>query len=1561
MKKKTNSLLTLLLVGMIPVGAPAQNKVVFAPKVAQSVQTAADMQQRVQVKAETKANEPAVASADDFKSPVPLYPESDRQMAVDYAAETGQQPILTPQATSPIPRRASEEQRVWQYTGFNAGAGTKEDGTETGGFVNFSLLPFACDTVSSDNGTSPYSYMAKGKLYCFLPFYDQSTGLWSSITRTTYDANTLERLDQKTFKLPGGKERVPYIMTYDAARDVVYAISIGDKPAEDREANAGYYLNILDTATCQLQRVGYLGSYSNNKSKGNFAPKGLVVTETGKMYVQVADDALYIEEINPMTCERKLVGRTEMPTRYVFGLQPMLYDVNSGKLIVNHYDFSNGTQYYKVSLRAKDDNILTTELMENLPTGYTYFFKRPESEVSSTNLQLADLQDIQCTVDENGKATISFTIPDTDNNGEKINVPTGYSDIARAYVYVDNQYTAATGFDMQSKLGSKQTATFDVAQGMHIVTIQIAPMYSDLRGIKNSIIVFSGYDAPALVSRPTLSIKDNKAVITWGAPTKGLYDDFGSKFDATDITYKVVRDLDGKVIADGISELRAEDNSLSDEIHTYTYTVYATSHGMSNTGLKTNAVSAGKYMAMPYENNCDNSGCLDGYTILNLDNNGSARTWQWNYIYSYITTGLGSALDWLITPKFHLTSDNVYAFRYVVKGNGSLRTTVGNDNTPEAQNVNVLDDVDGYTTDSFETREFYFRPGEEDYYHFGLYNYSIGENAAWSVNHISIKPVAKASAPGVVRDVQVNCDADGALGTTLSFNIPDKAINGSALTSVSKVVVYDLQGNVLGTTDNVTPGASASIKVEAVHGWNDFKIVAVGANGEGWPVVVRKFVGLDKPKAVSNFKLSWGEEQTVVNLSWDAPTEGMNGGYVNPSAYTYKIYKYDKSQYPSYIELGSTDNETSVEVNILDASENQNQYVFGVTAVNTEGESDYARSGIVLGTPYSLPFDEPFSVKGIYHSPWIVAKGKNDQSWLTDEGRFNAKIQPQNNDGLQLALINTGKEDGSSLFLTPIVDFTTAKSPVFSVWIHHSDAMPEDAYVSVLASTDGSKNYQEVAPKQTLTGNNGWTQHLFDLSALKGKKAQVALNAYLPNPSFRIFADNWSIHEAAGNDLALTAISKPYMPKVGEQADIAVTVTNMGKETATNYSVLFNLNGEIIADKEADKPLALGETATFHFPLAISAAQKEIVYSAEVSYADDENEDNNLSTEVELTPQQLDLPAPGSLALGSDNALSWFAPETMDGREVLLDFEDVPTFQADNIDGWTTADLDGCLTTGFVQYYNNYWPYFQQPLAWMVWNTDEAGASTASMWKAYDGEKCLITWGNYGADANGRINTDPVDDWFISPEIKGGTELSFYTLANDVSNTLEIRTSATDRRPESFTNVVKTVSYSSTATWSEVKATLPADAKYIAIRSNCNNFGTMIDNIRYTEAKTPQLKGYNVYLGSYLAETVTGTSSKATSNGTYAVSAVYDLGESALSNEVNVTTSISEVGSSTTTVSGGKGVINVNAAGGNNIAVYGTTGQQVASVAAGNETAISVAPGIYIVKVGTQTFKVSVK
>lgn len=1562
MNKKTTSFLTFVLTSLVPLGLSAQTKVVFAPQTGKAAKTSTAMQ-ALRAGA-SKSNVSAKLAANGYKSPFALCSESDRVAALGYESATGKKPVLVQHVQpSKAARKADAEKKMWNYTGFNIEAGTLEDGTKTGGLVDFNLQPFECDTVSSDGGLSPYSYMAKGKLYCFLPIMDAASGEYTSMTRTTYDANTLERLDQRTVNMPGAKDRVPYLITYDEQRDVVYAISMLTNPPE--ATGEGYYLNVLDTATCQLQRVGYLGNYTGDRKKGNFSPNALVSTYSGQMLVQNSDDSLYIEEIDPMTCKRTLIGRTELPTQYVYGLQPMIYDSNSGNLIVNHYDFANGTQYYEVAPFIgydQKDNVLKTELIENAPTGFNYFYKRPEANNNYYKYQLADISDLKATVDDNGKATVSFTVPSTDDKGNNIEIPSWSNKNVHIWVYVDNEYVSVDGLPSQMKLGDKLSFTTYLKGGMHIITVMVSPMYNETNSIKNSAIVVSGYDAPAMVSNAELTIEDGLATITWDAPTEGRYADFGSKFDASDLTYKVVRDNDGKVIADGITDTGVEDKSLPDEIQTYTYTIYATSHGMTSAGIQTNGINAGKYLAMPYENKCDNAGCLDGYTVLDLDNNGSYRTWMWNSYQNTIVSGWGNADDWLITPKFQLSNDNLYALRYTINGSGDLRTTVGKGVTPEDQDENILEDLEGYTTHDVETHELYFRPSDNDTYNFGLYNQGVGDDCYWSIKSLSVKPVAKASAPDMVRSLQFTPDAGGALGATLSFTVPATAINGNSLSSVSKVTVYDLDGNVLGTAENVAPGASASIKVQAEHGWNDYKVVAANADGDGWPVVIRKFVGPDTPKAVNNLKITWGDDRTIANLSWEAPTEGVNGGYVDPSAYTYHIYKYDANVYPPYIELGTTDgSENSVEVTILDASENQNQYVMAVTASNDQGESDYNRGGIVMGVPYDLPFDEPFTAQGVNHSPWLVMAGKNNQNWTVDAGHYNANIQPQNEDGAQLVFINTGSEDGSGSFVTPIIDFAEAKNPVLSVWVHHSDAMPENAYVKVIATTDGSKDYKEIGQQQSLTGNNGWTEHVFNLSALKGKKAQIALQAYLPNPSFRIFADNWSVREAEGNDLALAAISQPYMPKVGDNADIAVTVTNMGKETANNYSVLFNLNGETIAEQESEKPLALGESATFRFPLAVSAAQKDIVYSAEVLYDADENEDNNVSTEVELSPEQINLPAPTDLALGNDNSLAWNAPETMDGREVMLDFEDQPSFKTDDIKGWKTADLDGTLTVGFVQYYDNYWPYLNQPLAWMTWSANEAGCPTAAAWTPYDGEKCLIAFGNYGADATGRTNNDPVNDWFISPEVKGGTEFSLYALSNEATSTLEIRTSATDDKPESFTNLVKTVNFANASEWTEVKTTLPADAKYVAIRTNNNGFGIMVDNIQYTEAKAPQLKSYNVYNGTELASNVGETFAKIASNGTYAVSAVYDLGESELSNTVGVTTGINDLDANAATVMGGNKTITVSNAQGNSVTVYSAAGQKVAFIVAANDTTVNVESGVYIVKVGAKTFKVNVK
>ena len=1552
MSRITNSILTLTLATtMFTTTASAQTKVSFTPKKSADKASLANPQ-----KAEAKAKQSVEEAMKDFKSPWPIYDASDKLAYGNYVADTGNKPVFktaSPKGTKKVGK--TDEQKKWTYTGFNAYAGTAEDGTTaTGGLVNFNLQPFECDTVSSDNGISPYQYMAKGKLYSFLPVRDAATYTYKKIVRTIYDANTLERLSQKTFDAPGPKDRVPYILSYDNQRDLVYAISIGeDCPGGDTE---GYYLNVLDTASCKLQRIGYLGGWQLERTKGNLSIKGFSATG-GNLYLQNSDDSVYIYKVDPQTCELTNLGATGMPNQYVYGLQPMLYDSNRGRLLVNHYDMTNGTIYYEVSPFVKDKTtgLLTTTLVEQLPTGFGYqqFYKRPEAETSHSTYTLADISDLSVTMEENGTtAKVSFTVPNKTDKNEDIEFPSWASKNLRCWIYVDNNYTNVS-LPSQITYGQKIEFTTELTGGMHVVTVMLSPLFNEIGKLVNGKVVCAGYDAPASVGNPTLTIKDNKATITWLAPTEGRYADFGSKFDASDLTYKVVRNSDGKVIADGITETSASDD-IADEIQTYSYTIYAISHGQTSFAISTNKASGGKYLALPYKNGFDDMDSIIGWTIINANNDGTARTWSWNWNYNQINGMYGENDDWLITPSAQLSSDNLYAFSYKVNGNGILFTTVGQGNTIEAQDYEI-DNLDNYTTNGNEVKEYYFRPTDNGLYNFGIHDYSI--NGYWSIDDVEIKAIAKETAPDKIRSLNVTPNAKGALGATISFKLPATAINGNTLSSLTKVTAYDLKGNVLGTLTNVAPGADCSIKVNAIHGWNDFKIVAANANGEGWPVIIRKFIGTDTPKPISNIKITWGEERTIANLSWDAATEGVNGGYVNPETINYKIYKYDSNSYPSYTEVGETGNETSVEVDIKDATEEQNQYVFGITATSENGESDYTKAGIVLGVPYTMPFNEPFSASaGITHSPWIA-----DRGWTTDEGYYNYNVKPQNDDQLQLVFINPGTEDFIGRFTTPIIDFTNAENPVLSAWLHHTEGLTEGTTVTAVATTDGT-NYITLGDPVSLSGNSGWVEHVFDLSALKGHKAQVALKAYLPTPSGRVFSDNWTIKEATGNDLALAAISQPYYPVVGDAATIDVTVTNKGAKAADNYSVLFYLNGEAIDEKESTEALGIGKQATFSFPLNITAAQKDYVYSAEVLYDGDENKDNNYSTEVELAPEQLNLPAPSNLTVTDNDNLSWMAPETMDGREVTLDFENVPAFTTDNIKGWKTVDRDGHLTLTFVQYYGNYWPYANQPFAWMTWSAKEAGCPDATMWKAYEGEKCLIHFGNYGADAEGHSNSDPDDDWFISPEIKGGTEFSFMTLANEQTNSIEILTSNTDQEPESFTNKVKTVTYDATATWQEVKVTLPADAKYVAIHTVLEGFGTMIDNIKYTEAKAPKLLSYNIYCGAENTGSTTTTSAKAEgASGSYAVSAVYDLGESELSNTVAVTTGITELNATNAKVYGGEGVISIKAANGADVTIYAIGGQKLASIKTADNETVNVPAGVYVAKVGGKTFKVNVK
>ena len=172
------------------------------------------------------------------------------------------------------------------------------------------------------------------------------------------------------------------------------------------------------------------------------------------------------------------------------------------------------------------------------------------------------------------------------------------------------------------------------------------------------------------------------------------------------------------------------------------------------------------------------------------------------------------------------------------------------------------------------------------------------------------------------------------------------------------------------------------------------------------------------------------------------------------------------------------------------------------------------------------------------------------------------------------------------------------------------------------------------------------------------------------------------------------------------------------------------------------------------------------------------------------------------------------------------------------------------------------------------------------------GEQAFISWyANTYIDWDAPFN----DDYLISPQVCGGSPLSFWVrrIHTSVNETFEVLASATTQDPAAFSKI-----FEGTATdvWEEVQVSLPADARYFAIRYTGElQDGIMVDDIAYIPALFDlQVVGYNVYRDGILlnaapiAEPSYIDAAVSEGDHAYQVSAVTNFGESAASQPVRL-------------------------------------------------------------------------
>ncbi len=1275
----------------------------------------------------------------------------------------------------------------------------------------------------------------------------------------------------------------------------------------------------------------------------------LAANSRGELYAIGLSGMLYRVAVKGREVSLSEIGTTGQTVRYA---QSACFDPRTDKLYwaLSFYDTSKEDGIYEVDTKTGAVNCKVEFTNGYAFTGIytTAPYARSGAPAKVKNLSLNYPK---------GTTTgnISFTLPSTTVGGQPLSGELTYN------VIIDEK-TTLTG---KAAAGSKVSISHSFpAAALHYFSISATN--AEGRGQTTAEIAFVGHDAPR-AENVSMKQTTKGLSVSWTAPAAGVN---GGYVDATTLRYKVVRMPEKKQVYEGPAT-SFDDVRDVQELSYYWYTVTASASGIEGEAAESNRLKLGEACSAPY---LEDFTYFEDYRLYQvLDLNGDNCTWSHGYgslIYAY--SDAAAADDWAITPPLRLDPEFVYQLSFTTRvgeDGYTERLSVASGGTPtaDAMTETVVPAYDISWTRATEQTAV-VKPQRSGHTYIGFHALSEKSQDLLYLDNIAVEALTSVHAPDTVTAFTIKPGANGALSATLHFTLPTVTLRGDALSAISEVEIY--RGLELIATLDGRPGQTLSHTDNgAANGFNTYTVVVCNDKGTGIEAAKKVYVGEDRPTGVRNLKaadLGGGK----VQLTWEAPLVGENGGYLNPATLQYRVFNVG-GQYGSAVVV----NGTSFTDELTVPADEQQLVWYEVITESPRGSSEAVASRpVALGTPYDLPYAESFAGKTPGRGPWDVW---NDEY---SEWRFAGygSADPQDNDGGEMLFL-PALSGATGEIVSPKLSVKNAINPVLSFWLWHNERTHNFLTVKLRKADGNEVTLQEFDQRkfEESSATAAWTLHRLALKdALTAADEFVQLVFEARNAEFDpfglnvLYLDNILLRSYYDHDLQAGTLSGATSVAVGETLTLELPVTNMGVNTAEGYTVTLFRDGKAV-DTQRGTTLAPHESTVIRLSDTSNADAAEVSrYKAVVNYAADLVPANNASPEkdVNVLPG---LPFIETLA-GEETegrlVLTWEAPiansDEPAAETVTEDFEGYTAFTTKNMGLWLLYDGDASSTGGIINYdTGDYFQYenAETPMAYMVFNPYLLNG-ISSTFAARSGEQVLACF-----VSTQRQN----DDWLISPEVDGAQTISFWAKAPDcewfeTEETVEVLYSSGIADIPDF-KLLETITVGSER-WTEYKVALPEGAKYFALRTvSHNQFVLFIDDITYRPAQHHlSLKGYNVYCNGTklnaepLAEP-TYTVAAPKDGDRYQVTAVYNLGESALSNSVIVGATAIDAPQLQPAVSvrATRGGLSISAPEGTATAIYRADGS-LCRRAAGSTT-VRLPQGVYIVKWPAGAEKVLVK
>ena len=1102
--------------------------------------------------------------------------------------------------------------------------------------------------------------------------------------------------------------------------------------------------------------------------------------------------------------------------------------------------------------------------------------------------------------------------------------------------------------------GSEVNRTVTMTEAKH-TTFLVSVANADGASTRAMASCYVGKGTPSQPTNVKFTWADNTSTITWSPVTVSSD---GGFLDPASVTY-TVSDANGDELVTGLSATTyTTEQAVPEDLVSVFYLVRADYEGKSSESAKSNTIPLGSLDA-PLNMDMTKQENFDIHTV--LDNNEDECTWEFGSgVTRYVGGPYLEADDWLFSPAVRLTAGLTYKFTAEVAPSSNqfderFEIRYGREATAEGMTVEVVPPtvLHGAT---YKTFEAYITPSATATFHIGFHAISDIDKRQIQLKSYTFEEAIFPSAPEVVTDISVKRNLDDNFKADISFTAPLKAIDGSDLSGNVTVKVYRNDAAEAVKTVTLAPGASTSFQDGGITESDTYTYTFVPANaaGEtGKKSEVSVFIGLSKPASVTGI-VGYADGNTI-KLSWDPVTLDINGDPVSPRNITYNVWAANAKGVLTEIINSEPLTETHFEIEAVER-DIQTLAVYGVGAVNVDLKGTIVGTTVAVGPAYGMPVE----YSGAESARYYVLSGIGSGS-LSYGSYGTLGVMPFGGDdyyAVQHAAMNgrksivTGKIEISGD--SPVVTFRSYK-------VAEADANETEVAVfcdGVLTPLATFSNADYDAFK--------WNKMQVSLADFKDKEVQIYISSICRSHAFSLY-DEIQICEEVKYDL-MAKISGPMLVETGEEFDVNVTVCNEGSYDAASYAVDLYRNGEVVESRNCKYGLAGGEEETLTFKQTVGVQDSEdIEYKAVVVFAQDEMPGNNETMPMTVKRRKLAMPVVTGLSgdkTADGHTLTWDAIDLTVAHPVCIteDFESGDSF-AFEFEGWTFVDGDGETVGGFQDYdVPGIVPGITTCSFFVFDNSDDVYGSELG---TTSGTKFLASLFSYEGNT--------IDDWAISPLLTGEAQtISFQakSFSADYPEKIEVWYTTDDStNPDDFVKVEAFGTKTLEDVFSLFTADLPAGTKRFAIRSCAtDSFMLMVDDVTYSVLKKfdNTLLGYNVYCDGVklndapLAQPTYNHVPGDDNGHTYHVTAVYDNGESELSEPVT----IGQTGIDSILAAGlkvcveGKSIV-VTGAEGKLVTIYSVDGRTIYS--AQGDARVAVNAAIYLVTIDRKTVKVAVR